>query len=205
MTTLYEKLGVGPTATPEEIKKAYKRKAHKHHPDREGGDEDQFKEITAAYEVLMDETRRKYYDETGEIKKGVDDTTAMLRDLVALIFSLIDKYDMKYTNLIDAAKEVVRDGIGKQEQSIHALEESIADREDVLKRLTCKKPNNVLAEAIRQDIEGRKRGVIKQQEHIETGKKLLDMLGDYEYKTEAAPQGFQMRRGPVSTTSTVRF
>lgn len=204
MTTLYEKLGVAPTASPEEIKKAYKRKAHKHHPDRDGGDEDKFKEITAAYEVLMDETRRRYYDETGEIKKGVDDTTAMLRDLVALIFSLIDKYDMKYTNLIEAAKEVVRDGIGKQERSIRDLEDSIEDREDVLRRLTCKKPNNVLADAIRQDIEGRKRGVVKQQEHIETGKKLYDMLGDYEYKTEEAPQKFQMWRGSMSSTTTTR-
>lgn len=49
--TPYEKLGVSSNATPDEIKKAYKRLALKHHPDR-GGDESRFKEITEAYDRI---------------------------------------------------------------------------------------------------------------------------------------------------------
>ena len=60
----YKTLGVSRTATPEEIKKAYRKLARKHHPDA-GGDEAKFKEINEAYEVLSDEKKRQLYDEYG--------------------------------------------------------------------------------------------------------------------------------------------
>jgi len=64
-TKLYEILGITQSATVEEVKKAYKKMAIKHHPDK-GGDEATFKEITKAYEILSDENKRKLYDEGGE-------------------------------------------------------------------------------------------------------------------------------------------
>ena len=57
----YEILGVTKDATPEEIKKAYRLGALKHHPDR-GGNEDEFKAISEAYEVLADTEKRHQYD-----------------------------------------------------------------------------------------------------------------------------------------------
>lgn len=65
----YDTLGVAKTATPQEIKKAYRKMAVKHHPDK-GGDEDMFKEITTAYEVLSDAEKRNTYDKYGE--KGLE-------------------------------------------------------------------------------------------------------------------------------------
>ena len=60
----YKILGVSKTATQDEIKKAFRRLARKHHPDA-GGDEARFKEINEAYEVLSDEEKRKIYDQFG--------------------------------------------------------------------------------------------------------------------------------------------
>jgi curved DNA-binding protein len=57
----YELLGVKETASTEEIKKAFKKLARQHHPDA-GGDESQFKDINAAYEVLSDKDKRDEYD-----------------------------------------------------------------------------------------------------------------------------------------------
>ena len=57
----YETLGVTPTSTPSEIKKAYRRLAMKHHPDK-GGDIDQFKKIQEAYDTLSDSDKRAEYD-----------------------------------------------------------------------------------------------------------------------------------------------
>lgn len=64
----YKILGVEKTATQEEIKKAYRKLAMKHHPDRNAGNkaaEEKFKEITEANEVLSDPEKRKKYDTLG--------------------------------------------------------------------------------------------------------------------------------------------
>lgn len=63
--TYYEILGVGRDATTDEIKKAYRKLARKHHPDA-GGDEETFKKINEAYEVLSDKEKREQYDAFGQ-------------------------------------------------------------------------------------------------------------------------------------------
>ncbi len=64
----YEVLGVAKTATAEEIKKAYRKKAIQYHPDKNPGDkeaEEKFKEAAEAYEVLSDPQKRQRYDQFG--------------------------------------------------------------------------------------------------------------------------------------------
>src|SRR5438046_768465 len=66
--TLYDTLGVAKNASQEEIKKAYRKLAREHHPDRNPGDkasEERFKEVQHAYDVLSDDDKRKQYDRFG--------------------------------------------------------------------------------------------------------------------------------------------
>ena len=64
----YESLEVSRTASPDELKKAFRKQAMRYHPDRNPGDdaaEQKFKEINEAYDVLKDEQKRAAYDRYG--------------------------------------------------------------------------------------------------------------------------------------------
>ncbi|MEK7604519.1 MAG: molecular chaperone DnaJ [Patescibacteria group bacterium] len=66
----YSVLGVDKKATPDDIKKAFRKLAHKYHPDKGGTDESKFKEITEAYSILSDERKRREYDTYGQAFPG---------------------------------------------------------------------------------------------------------------------------------------
>ncbi len=61
----YQTLGVSKTANADEIKRAYRKLAHEHHPDKNKGDEAKFKEINEAYQVLSNPDKRSQYDRFG--------------------------------------------------------------------------------------------------------------------------------------------
>src|ERR1700722_21006048 len=96
----YEVLSVTREVTSDELRKAYRREALKHHPDRNPGDaaaESKFKEVNEAYQVLSDETKRRVYDQFGHagldgsmgggFDGGVSDVFAHMQDLFAEMFS----------------------------------------------------------------------------------------------------------------------
>ena len=66
----YEVLGVSKGASDDEIKKAFRRLAVQHHPDKESGNEEKFKEINEAYDVLKDAQKRQRYDQFGHAGVG---------------------------------------------------------------------------------------------------------------------------------------
>src|SRR6202034_1562942 len=75
----YATLGVKKTATPEEIRKAFRKAARKYHPDVNPNDkraEEKFKEISEANDILSDEKKRKIYDQVGFYSDQIDPAQA---------------------------------------------------------------------------------------------------------------------------------
>jgi len=96
----YEVLSVTREATSDELRKAYRREALKHHPDRNPGDsaaEGKFKEVNEAYQVLTDDQKRRIYDQFGHAGldgsmgaaggEGIGDVFSHMQDLFAEMFS----------------------------------------------------------------------------------------------------------------------
>jgi molecular chaperone DnaJ len=93
----YDVLGVARDAPPEQLKKAYRRLAHKHHPDRNQEDPDaeaKFKEAAEAYEVLSDPAKRQRYDQFGHAGlsgAGVHDFSHMgVNDIFSMFTDIFD-------------------------------------------------------------------------------------------------------------------
>ena len=75
----YAVLGIKKTATTDDIRKAFRKLARKHHPDVNPGDkraEEKFKEISEANDVLSDEKKRKVYDALGYYSDQIDPAAA---------------------------------------------------------------------------------------------------------------------------------
>lgn len=66
----YTILGIEKGATKDDVKKAFRRLAHQYHPDKQGGNEQKFKEINEAYQILSDDRKRAEYDTYGNTFSG---------------------------------------------------------------------------------------------------------------------------------------
>jgi curved DNA-binding protein CbpA len=112
----YDVLGVPPDASPEAIKKAYKRLAMKYHPDRKEGNTEKFKEIQRAYDTLSDPEKRTRYDATGEDgPKGPsieDQAHAILAQIIEKILN--SDFAGNYVAEIRRYLETVRKQFAKQ-------------------------------------------------------------------------------------------
>ncbi len=70
MKDYYQILGINKSANKDDIKKAFRKLAHKYHPDKKSGDEEKFKEINEAYQILSNDQKRSEYDTYGRVFSG---------------------------------------------------------------------------------------------------------------------------------------
>jgi hypothetical protein len=181
--TLYKLLGIKNTASPEQIKKAYRKKAKKHHPDK-GGDAEIFNKIQEAYDILSDPERRKAYDTTGTIN---NEPNYDLQEAVALV---VDKIKWKIDaldNTILLTKggmllEVVtsiKEEIEEKGRNIEYEKERIRLLKILGKRMRTKKRKqiNTAREAIEQLIDYCKNGIESCKSRINILTKALKIAG----------------------------
>ena len=181
--TLYEDLGVSKDADKATIKKAYRRRAQKEHPDR-GGDAEKFHQITRAYNVLYDDARRAHYDQTGQ--DGVEDRQSVLMTRLAQLFcQIIEQGDVDHVDIIESMKASIVQGQNKNRAQIKTIEQKIAKYEKVKKRLSKNGGgDNLFAQMVDGQIAANKRGVEMGNAEIERQEEMLAILRGYKYTVD---------------------
>lgn len=136
MKNLYEILGLLPEASSEDIRCAYRSKVKEVHPDV-GGSSAAFSEVVLAYEILIDEERRRLYDETGSADESSKDVLQGGKIIVeGLLNDLVQRDDAKYFDVISLMCANVSRAISEKNANIVALEQrrlSLADLKDRFK------------------------------------------------------------------------
>lgn len=179
----YDELEVPTDATERDIKKAYKRSAAKHHPDKSTGDTKKFQVIKLAYDVLSDPQRRAKFDETGEVdtnKKG----DPIEERLTQLFTSIIN--DESFTgDIIDNAVDIVNKALGDLMVAIDKAQSKIDKLEKRLGRVTVSDGDNMFEIILSSNIGQLKSQVGNMTSEQVTMKGVLEQLKLY---TDGAPE-----------------
>lgn len=182
MKNLYEILDVSQDADPDEIKKAYRRKAQQCHPDKENGDEELFKKVKEAYEVLSDELKRKHYDETGELIKEFEDSP-VIQAVIEIVLKLAAQLDIEHTDLIQVCRTNVEATQRQHEQHRNNIEGTAKRFRDTAARMkVAEGEDNVIQQALLNEannLDMQAKGV---QVLLDIGDRILKMLEKYSYE-----------------------
>lgn len=209
---LYGILGIGRDATASDIRKAYRKKAQKMHPDK-GGDSARFQELQKAYEVLSSPSAREQYDASGEIPSSgadVERTQAMV-ELSNIVQHVTSKAVASGTiatfNLLDEVRAALRAGA---ETNRRQKADAIRAKEAytlVNSRISCKDGGDpIIKDIYLQAIAAcntQLGNIAKQEARIAVIHSILDM---YEYACPPSPTGgYRQQRmvmgGFISVTS----
>ena len=180
----YTELDVPVDASLETIKQRYRTFAQMYHPDK-GGDEDIFKRIKLAYEILSDPDRRKQYDITGETTTSNTKDEAVAK-IVQILLHVVPSFNVDQDDLIHIAEMETRAMIGLVIKDIGVTERYIVNLEKVSKKLRKKtEGENLLNSIVVNQIQQRRQELVTFQHRLRVCNLMIEILKDYEYGLRA--------------------
>ncbi len=183
--SLYKALGVSNDATKEEIKKAYKDKAKDYHPDKQGEvDTEKFTEAARAYTILMDDDKRKAYDETGTTGDNVQDTKDVAYAIVQTYFRQFLGFGdgIARINVLAELNKIIAFDMQKTKDKI--LELTTTQKALIRVKARLKKTSegdDILATIIEEEEANLSAQVVKSTFQLGVGKMIVELLADYVY------------------------
>lgn len=190
MTDHYETLGVPKDASPEDIKRAFRKQSSQHHPDKPGGSDEAMAKVNAAYAVLSDPARRLGYDQTGrDPAEGPTLDDIAEHALQTLIQQILE--DSPKGDLVKHLEQHITKSIEQLQAQVKKHERAIARLTKQLDRVVRKSAgrtslfNAVLEKQIKQA-----RDFIEEADRLmEVSQRSLEILRDHEdTKPEVEPQ-----------------
>lgn len=177
MKDLYDRLGLAREATPEEIKRAYRKRAAQYHPDKPGGCREKFQEIQEAYEILSDPAQRKQYDETGEVG-----TPMWMKVLLGLFEKALSEADER-TDLVQWVRNQIKGGMRDAELAKVKMERDIEKLKAMLPNLT----GPLLVKMIEGKIAQGERSLLAMAADREIGRVMLEKIKNYRHTVSEPP------------------
>jgi curved DNA-binding protein CbpA len=182
--TLYDDLGLLPDCTPAEIKQQYRILAHQHHPDR-GGDEETFKRIKLAYEILIDPIKRAHYDSTGENYSEANVDNEVMTRLSNMIAQFSQQINPEFDDLILSMKVDIQQAQHQTHNAIINCNNTIQKLNIVAEKIKLKKPGeNLLRSFVETKIKNHYNELAAHQITLIIFKKMLDILEEYHFSLE---------------------
>lgn len=176
----YTELDLPVTATSEEIRQRYRTLAQMHHPDK-GGDEELFKRIKLAYEILSDPIRRKQYDITGETH-STNAKDEALSNIIQIILTVVPNFNAEKDNLIKIAENETQTMLDRVYNDLSTTSIQIKKLEIVLSKLRIKtEGENILTGVINGQIQAKKEEIAGFTKSIKVCMLMKEILKDYEY------------------------
>jgi len=180
---LYDELELEPNCTPEEIKQKYRVLAQIYHPDKAVfGDEEKFKRVKLAYEVLSDPIKRAQYDSTGKYNTDLDIRNEAISRLNNMVAQYTNHMNPEFDDLILKMKV----DINQTEMGVHnqilTNEANITRFLLIAERIRLKQQGeNILKSFVEARIEQIKNEIISCKRTLQVFKLMLEILGDYHY------------------------
>lgn len=194
MRNLYAILGITKSATLEEIRKAYRRRAKKLHPDH-GGSVEAFGELALAYETLSDGGSRAHYDATGKVEpRNPDNLNAAAMEIIyeKLGVVIYGDHELGSFGLARVIEDAIKRDVAELEQHIATQRRAVQRAEQLRSRLKCKSAEQESLMGRLIDWHGQAAShLIKKNEHtMDVLSQSLNLLEEYGLESEYAdPDG----------------
>jgi curved DNA-binding protein CbpA len=184
---LYGVLGVDKAAGPDAIKKAYRGKAKKAHPDA-GGKPEEFQPISQAYLILSDPRRRQKYDQTGEVDDSADNADQMpLMILTEMMEQVIAQSEIDASIDIVAKMRDCLDVRGREvEQKLTQLRKDAKRLEKLAERFHSKTERNFLRSVLMKKVAQTNSAIAEGEDVARHMKAAKDILKDYSFDVDQA-------------------
>jgi DnaJ-class molecular chaperone len=181
MTDPYSTLGVHKDATPEQIKRAHRRKVRKAHPDT-GGSAAEFHEVQSAYLVLADPARRKRFDETGTIDdRALDPMTRAQSDVIKLMVQIVEQ--SSECDIVAAAMRATISQQSKNQKEVARLKSESYRFAAAAKKLTkTGDGENVVSRALLNQSQTMMQLALQGEEALAHFDRMLAILKEYRYE-----------------------
>lgn len=181
---LYQELDLPRDCSFDDIKQQYRILAQIYHPDK-GGDEEKFKKIKFAYEVLSDPDRRSEYDKSGNTQNAPDIKNQARQNLSQIFFSLLPNFDPTSGDIIEIIKHEITVAIesisnNKTESNTYITKLELV-KSKIRKKDTDIDPDNLFYSFIDSQLEVRRNDLNNMDKRVEIAKEMLKILDDYSY------------------------